>query len=143
MYQETCRVSQDERRNDRPVTILTELREQDQLFDLNCAADKEQDQSSDLNCAVEKEQDQSSDLNCAVEKVLKTRIDLTFISENLDLYTGDHCENLADAVLKGRSLAASCMIQKAILSMVAWEKFRIQEELEQNPQLIDEVLNNG
>lgn len=116
----TCLVSQDERRHDRPVTLLTELREQYQLSNLNW-----------------------SNLNCAVDKVLQKRFDLTLINEHVDFITGGHCTSLPAAILNKDSAAVGAMMEKVFDQFLFCQRSLIENELEQNPQLIDEVLNNG
>jgi hypothetical protein len=96
-----------------------------------------------FECAQKARQDQPSDLNLAVDAALRKTIDLTFLQENLDLYAGDHCKNLAEALLDKCFFSAYNMIRKALLQTIEVQRAKIINEFEENPNLIHEVLNNG
>ena len=120
-----CRVSEDEKLHDLRETVLAS--QADFLFE----------------CAQKARQGEPSDLDLAVDAELSKRIDLTFLDKELDLYTGGHCENLAEALLDGRIFAACNMIRKALLQTIEAQRLIIINEFEENPNLIHEVLNNG
>ena len=130
------------------------------MVNLNCQASVAEQmhdfaQSKRDNDADETLEDakENGDLALAVKRILRKRIDLTFIQENIDFYSGgprsERHDMLGTAVLTAvvsdndKDWAVVNNIMKDVFTtMIHWEALQINAELEEDPNLIEKALRD-
>ena len=130
------------------------------MVDINCPVSMDEQMHDFKQSAADKDADltleiarQNGDFALAVKRILTNRIDLTFIQENVDFYSGgprsERHDMLGIAVLtavvsgKDKDWAVVNTIMKDVFTtMIHWETMQIKAELEENPKLIDKALRD-
>lgn len=130
------------------------------MVDLNCPVSVDEQMHDFKESAADKDADltleiarQNGDFALAVKRILTQRINLTFIQENIDFYTGGQrsarYDMLGTAVLtavvsdKDKDWAVVNNIMKDVFTtMIHWETLQIKAELEENPNLIKKALRD-
>ena len=95
----------------------------------------------------------NGDFALAVKRILTNRINLTFIQENIDFYSGGPRSERHDmlgvavltAVVSGKDKdwgVVNNIMKDVFTTMIHWETLQIKAELEEDPSQIEKSLNN-
>jgi hypothetical protein len=101
------------------------------------------DKDAELTLQVAK---QNSDFDQAVQKILKQRMTLQNIHEHIDFYASGprseliEREQLGQAVFDKDWPTVNQIMQDVFEVFIAWETLHIQNDLENEPRLIEEAL---
>lgn len=130
------------------------------MVDINCAASVDEQMHDFKQSVADKDADktlkiakENGDFALAVKRILTNRINLTFIQENIDFYSGGPRSKPHDmlgiAVLtavvsdKDKDWAVVNNIMKDVFTtMIHWEALQINTELEEDPNLIEKALRD-